>query len=423
LPFALANRPEQAASLQQQLSGENDHANWLYRTTSGPSTNVTYDSAHDPRKPLAGTLILDLSTVWATPYVGQLLAQLGARVIKIESRRHLDDVRSIPTYRDPHTDGHADWDRSGGFREVNRGKESLELVLTTAEGRSLLHKLVPQADVLLSNLTPGADREHRLGIATEQLWNLHPGLVIGRLSAYEPTSRLAGMTGYGYGMLLMCGYGYSGPGHPWIDRGIAYPDPLASTSLALGVVRALTERAMHGRGSLVEANLFGVSAALMREFETSSESNVAFEDCLPCAHEEWIAISCRTTAEFAKLANVLDTNMHDDTDPTTAFMQKSRAWDAQSLQSVLRQHGVIAERVLDVRELARTGRLTGSKMLHIPPSETHLHLASPWQLNNERIDVAARSPWLGEHTAELLEELLDIDAITRDGLIEREVTW
>ena len=62
-------------------------------------------------------------------------------------------------------------------------------------------------------------------------------------------------------------------------------------------------------------------------------------------------------------------------------------------------------------------------MLHIPPSETHLHLASPWQLNNERIDIAARSPWLGEHTAELLEELLDIDAITRDGLIEREVTW
>ena len=275
LPFALANRPEQAAALQEQLDGEPDHAQWLYRTTPAPQTDAppreaaearAARTARDLRRPLAGMLVVDVSTVWATPYVGQLLGQLGARVIKIESRRRLDDVRPIMTYFDPHAEGEADWDRSGGFREVNRGKESVLLDLTTAEGRALLHRLVAQADVLLSNLTPGADRARRLGLHEDELWATNPRLVIGRLSAYQPGSQLEGMTGYGYGMLLMCGFGYAGPDRPWSDRSIAYPDPVCAAALALGLLRALEDRDRSGRGALIESTLFGVSAALMREF-------------------------------------------------------------------------------------------------------------------------------------------------------------
>ncbi|MXW24297.1 MAG: hypothetical protein F4Z96_06600, partial [Chloroflexi bacterium] len=231
LPFALANRPDEAAALQEQLDGEPDHARWLYRTTPAPPGDappreaLEARTARDPQRPLAGILVIDVSSVWATPYVGQLLGQLGARVIKVESRRRLDDVRPIMTYLDPHAEGETDWDRSGGFREVNRGKESVLLDLTTAEGRTLLHRLVARADVLLSNLTPGAERARRLGLHENQLWAANPGLVIGRLSAYQPGSQLEGMTGYGYGMLLMCGFGYAGPARPWRARSIAYPAP------------------------------------------------------------------------------------------------------------------------------------------------------------------------------------------------------
>ena len=432
LPFALANRPEQAAALQEQLDGERDHAQWLYRTTPAPEMGAppTRDAiearaARDPRRPLAGMLVLDVSTVWATPYVGQLLAQLGARVIKIESRRRLDDVRPIMTYFDPHAEGEADWDRSGGFREVNRGKESVVLDLTTAEGRALLHRLVAQADVLLSNLTPGGDRARRLGVAEDELWAINPGLVIGRLSAYQPGSQLEGMTGYGYGMLLMCGFGYAGPDRPWSDRSIAYPDPLCAAALALGLLRALEDRDRSGRGALIESTLFGVSAALMREFDAGRAPEAAYEGCLPCAHEEWIAVTCPDAPSLDALAGVLGVALEggDAGDTEAALASRSRVWEAQSLQVALRQRGVIAERVLDAREMVRAGELTSSGQLHIPEGETHLHFASPWVLDGERIDVRGRSPWLGEHTAAIFAELLAIDAEELRDLAERQVAW
>ncbi len=433
LPFALANRPEQAAALQEQLDGEPDHAQWLYRTTPAPQTDApprepaearAAPTARDLRRPLAGMLVVDVSTVWATPYVGQLLGQLGARVIKIESRRRLDDVRPILTYLDPHAEGEADWDRSGGFREVNRGKESVLLDLTTAEGRALLHRLVAQADVLLSNLTPGADRARRLGLHEDELWATNPRLVIGRLSAYQPGSQLEGMTGYGYGMLLMCGFGYAGPDRPWSDRSIAYPDPVCAAALALGLLRALEERDRSGRGALIESTLFGVSAALMREFE-NREAQTAYEGCLPCAHEEWIALTCPDAPSLDALADTLAVTIEggDPGETEAALASRSRVWDAQSLQIALRQRGVIAERVLDAQGMVRTGELTASGQLHIPEGETHLHFASPWVLDGKRIDVRGRSPWLGEHTAAVFAELLAIDAEELRDLAQRQVAW
>ena len=434
LPFALANRPEQAAALQEQLDGEPDHAQWLYRTTPAPQTDApprepaedrAAPTARDLRRPLAGMLVVDVSTVWATPYAGQLLAQLGARVIKVESRRRLDDVRPIMTYFDPHAEGEADWDRSGGFREVNRGKESVALDLTTAEGRALLHRLVAQADVLLSNLTPGADRARRLGLHEDELWATNPRLVIGRLSAYQPGSQLEGMTGYGYGMLLMCGFGYAGPDRPWSDRSIAYPDPVCAAALALGLLRAIEDRDRSGRGALIESTLFGVSAALMREFGPDRAPETAYEGCLPCAHEEWIAVSCPDAPSLDALGGVLGVALEsgDRGETEAALAARSQVWDAQSLQIALRQRGVIAERVLDAQGMVRAGELTASGQLHIPEGETHLHFASPWVLDGKRIDVRGRSPWLGEHTAAVFEELLAIDAEALRDLAERQIAW
>ena len=342
-------------------------------------------------------------------------------MIKVESRRRLDDVRPIMTYFDPHAEGEADWDRSGGFREVNRGKESVVLDLTTEEGRALLHRLVAQADVLLSNLTPGADRARRLGLHEDELWATNPRLVIGRLSAYQPGSQLEGMTGYGYGMLLMCGFGYAGPDRPWSDRSIAYPDPVCAAALALGLLRALEERDRSGRGALIESSLFGVSAALMREFE-NREPQAAYEGCLPCAHEEWIAVSCPDAPSLDALAEVLGAAL-DGHETEAALASRSRVWEAQSLRVALRQRGVIAERVLDAREMVRAGELTSGGQLHIPEGETHLHFASPWVLDGERVDVRGRAPRLGEHTAAVFAELLAIDAEGLRDLAERQIAW
>ena len=81
----------------------------------------------------------------------------------------------------------------------------------------------------------------------EALWEANPRLVIGRLSAYQPQSRLAGLVGFGYAMLLACGFGYQGEGEPWIDRSIAYPDPQAGFVLAFAMIDALQRRERSGR--------------------------------------------------------------------------------------------------------------------------------------------------------------------------------
>ena len=174
--------------------------------------------------------MLDLSTVWATPLSTAQLAHLGARVIKVESRAHLDHTRarigelSLPDAHLP------EWDRKGAFRETNQGKESATVNLTTAEGRRLFLDLARNADIVVSNFTPGV--AERLGLSAEALWEANPGLIIGRFSAYHPDSRLSRLVGFGYAMLLACGFGYQGEGEPWIDRSIAYPDPQAGFVLA-----------------------------------------------------------------------------------------------------------------------------------------------------------------------------------------------
>ena len=305
--------------VEEELSGSSNVSDWLYRLTPSPPSAPTSQAASptDLTRPLDGVTVLDLSTVWATPVSTAQLAHLGARVIKVETRAHLDHTRarigelSLPDAHLP------EWDRKGAFRETNQGKESATVNLTTAEGRRLFLDLARNADIVVSNFTPGV--AERLGLSAEALWEANPRLVIGRLSAYQPQSRLAGLVGFGYAMLLACGFGYQGEGEPWIDRSIAYPDPQAGFVLAFAMIDALQRREHSGRGALIEVDLFGPSAALHRYLGSNypprdggpSELDAtrgfalpvpAFSECLPCLHDEWVAVTCESPEEVERLA-------------------------------------------------------------------------------------------------------------------------
>ena len=264
LPFASAFTPPEVEVVEEELSGSADVRDWLYRLTPSPLPAPPSQAAGpaDLSRPLEGVTVLDLSTVWATPLSTAQLAHLGARVIKVESRARLDHTRarigelSLPDADLP------EWDRKGSFRETNQGKESATVNLTTEEGRRLFLELARNADVVVSNFTPGV--AERLGLSAEALWEANPGLIIGRLSAYHPDSHLSRLVGFGYAMLLACGFGHQGEGEPWIDRSIAYPDPQAGFVLAFAMIDALQRRERSGRGALIEVDLFGPSAALHR---------------------------------------------------------------------------------------------------------------------------------------------------------------
>ena len=432
LPFALVLAPPEAQELEEELAGSVDVRDWLYRLTPGPAAEPRARSA-DLARPLEGIVVLDLSTVWATPLSTAQLAHLGACVIKVETRGRLDHSRARLGELSEVDAGLPEWDRKGSFREPNQGKESVALNLGVQEGQRLFLELAKHADAVVSNFTPGV--AERLGLSAETLWAANPGLVIGRLSAYRPGSRLGPLTGFGYAMLLACGFGYQGEDAPWLDRSVAYPDPQAGFTLGFAVVNALQERARSGRGALIEVDLFGPSAALHRYFgrdplDPSRGLELplpAFAESLPCRHEEWVAVTCESPAEVQQLASALGAAGQASGETPRELARRlgeaSRRWEAQQLQDALRSLGLSAQRVLDVRELARESGLAATGLFRVPDGEHHLHAGSPWLLDGERLDSDRRAPRLGEHTAAVLGEFLGLGPSAVADLEARKIAW
>ena len=448
LPFAFALAPPGVAELEEELSGSANVRDWLYRSTPSPASAPPSQGAGptDLARPLEGVTVLDLSTVWATPLSTAQLAHLGARVIKVESQHRLDHTRSrIGELSLPDSDL-PEWDRKGSFRETNQGKESATVNLGTAEGQRLFRELAAHADIVVSNFTPGV--AERLGLSAEALWEANPGLIIGRLSAYHPDSRLSRLVGFGYAMLLACGFGYQGEGEPWIDRSIAYPDPQAGFVLAFAMIDALQQRTRSGRGALIEVDLFGPSAALHRylgsDYPPSDGARPldatrgfalpapALSECLPCLHEEWVAVVCESPEEVERLASALgaDGPAAGETPRELArrLAEVSRRREAQQLEALLRDRGLAAQRVLDLRQLVREAGLTtaahaSSGLFRVPEGERHIHAASPWVLDGKRYDSNRRAPRLGEHTPAVLAELTGRTPDEIADLEAREVAW
>ena len=274
-------------------------------------------------------------------------------------------------------------------------------------------------------------------------------MIIGRLSAYHPDSRLAGLVGFGYAMLLACGFGHQGEGEPWIDRSIAYPDPQAGFVLAFAMIDALQQRERSGRGALIEVDLFGPSAALHRYLGSDYPPRdgvpaqldptrgfelpvPVFSECLPCLHDEWVAVTCASPEEVERLTDALGADGPAAGETPRELARRlgavSLQREAQQLETLLRDRGLAAQRVLDMRQLVREAGLTSaahasSGLFRVPEGERHIHAASPWVLDGERYDSKRRAPRLGEHTAAVLGELVGLAPDEIADLEAREVAW
>jgi CoA:oxalate CoA-transferase len=204
--------------------------------------------------PLAGTTVVDLTRVLAGPYATLLLADLGARVIKVERPGVGDDARHIG----PFVGG-----RSAYFLSVNRGKESLALDLTDAGDRALFERLLGRADVLAENFRPGA--LDRLGYGWEVLHARWPRLVLASTSGFGQTGPLAERPAYDLvvqamgGIMSLTGH----PGGPPTRVGTSIGDLAAGLFTALGVVAALHERSRTGVGSHVDVAMLDCQVALL----------------------------------------------------------------------------------------------------------------------------------------------------------------
>jgi CoA:oxalate CoA-transferase len=203
--------------------------------------------------PLAGLLVVDLTRVLAGPFCTMVLADLGARVIKVEAPGG-DDARRIGPFVG---------DESAYFASLNRGKQSIALDLKADADRAVFEALLGRADVLCENFRPGV--MDRLGYGWETLRVRHPRLVVASTSGFGQTGPYAHRPAYDIvvqamgGVMSLTGH----PGGPPTRVGSSLGDITAGLFTAIGVQSALLERVRSGRGRRVDVAMLDAQVATL----------------------------------------------------------------------------------------------------------------------------------------------------------------
>jgi CoA:oxalate CoA-transferase len=213
----------------------------------------------DPR-PLAGVIVIDLTRVLAGPYCTLVLANLGARVIKIERPDGGDDARSVG----PFVNG-----KSLYFAALNHGKESLALDLRRDADRETFEELLGAGDVLVENFRPGA--MERLGYGWDALHARWPRLVYGAASGFGHTGPLRARPAFDMvvqamgGILSLTGH----PGEPPARVGVSIGDIVAGLFLAIGIHAALLKHTETGEGAMIDISMLDCQLAILENALTT----------------------------------------------------------------------------------------------------------------------------------------------------------
>ena len=260
--------------------------------------------------PLAGLVVIEMGTLIAGPFCGQILGDFGAEVIKVEDPRVGDPMRqwgrSLPKGLSP-------W-----WPVIGRNKKSLGLDLRTPEGQAIARTLIAGADVVVENFRPGA--MEKWGLGYEALSAANPGLVMARVSGFGQTGPYSQRAGYGLIGEAMGGLRYvtGEPDRPPARAGISIGDSLAAMHAVMGVMMALHAKARTGRGQVVDAALYESVLAVMenliteydltgyvRERSGSVLPGIAPSNAYPCAGGEMILIGGNGDTVYARLTEAM----------------------------------------------------------------------------------------------------------------------
>ncbi len=416
--------------------------------------------------PLEGIRVVDLSRVFAMPYCGAYLADMGAEVIKVETH-HSQFVDTTRTLNGPYPDNlpRADyWERGGTFHTLNRGKLSLTLDLRSDSALRLLRELVSVSDVLLENFTPHVTRRFGLDYAT--LRQDRPDLIMvsntgyghtgpwsdfgAMATALEPTHGTGAFTGY----LDVDSQGRSLPGSIPNKIANSYTDFLASWSAQLAVLASLLHRARTGQGTWIDLAMYQNGVSFMgeglldfafngRRTRRIGNRHPAFSPhgCYPClGTDQWVVLAVRDDAEWRGFCTAIgqaelatDPRFHDpihrhrnqdDLDPIIADWTRRRT--PLDTMEALQRAGVPAGPVLDARGLLNDPHLRDRRYFeethHIPESNlgTREYVTRGWRLSNADVSIRGPAPTLGADNHRLLSGLLGLSDATIAELEDAE---
>jgi crotonobetainyl-CoA:carnitine CoA-transferase CaiB-like acyl-CoA transferase len=396
--------------------------------------------------PLEGIRVVELTTAWAGPMAGRVLAFLGAEVFHIEAATRVNSWRvnkdrtNGVNYPDKEP-GERPWDRSFLFNSQNVNKRSAILDIKKPEGLSTLRKLIAISDVMTCNFRP--DMLRRMALDYESLRATNPGLIVAEMPAFGIEGPHAGYAALGPTMEMAAGMSasiaYPG-GNPSVT-GPSYLDPIGGFNAAAAVLTALFHRERTGEGQHIEMpqvesamQLIGpeLLAALDGQPDPVPDGNhvphMAPHNAYPARGEdEWIVIAAEDDGQWRRLCAAMGhPELAEDGRFATLSARKANeaaldalvaGWtrdeDKHALAERLQGEGIAAAPVATPRDVAHSPYLAHrgffSPLTH-PEAGTHLHPGLPFHLSRTPGSARRAAPTFGQDNAYLLRDVLGLDA-------------
>lgn len=421
---------------------------WQDEGIKRSSARVCSSTAPVGAEPLRGMRILSFDHVLAGPYGTTILAELGADVIKVESRNGgLDPFRFFGEAGDPNL--------SPRFLEFNRNKRSFTVNLKHPKGREILHDLVAKVDAVMDNYS--VDVVQRIGLGYEQLCQIKPDIVNLRMPGLGTTGPKRHFATLGVNIASFTGltYLWNHPGNtiPPIGSQTVLPDYVSGVMSAILIIAGVLHRDRRKRGAFIdlaqaEATAFMIGANLMdaaannRNPEPLGNASLssAPHDCYPCVGEDrWCVIAAENDQQWSALARILGDRIEQDgrfrtnsdrltnRDALNAIISRwTRDKDAFAIRDLLQDVGVLAGVAQTGRDLTDDPHLKGRGFIVTVenPRLGRVVLPNfPLQFARAKLSRRWEFPELGRDTEAVLRDLVGYSATTiaaykQDGALD-----
>lgn len=376
--------------------------------------------------------MIELGILLAGPFVGRMLGDFGAEVIKVETPDRGDPLRD---WGNGHVEGRGLW-----WPVQSRNKKLVTLNLREERGQELLKRLAAESDVLVENFRPGTlERWH---LSPDELWEVNPGLVIARVSGYGQTGPYAGRAGFASAGEAMGGLRYinGSPGEPPPRLGISLGDSLAAVYATHGVLMALYHRdAKGGSGQVIDASImescFSLLESMVPEYDRldyvrepsgTKLSGIAPSNVYRSSDAKWVVIAANAENLWQRLCGVMEREdllsdpkfsshrargeNQDELDAIVGAWAGERT--ATEIDTLLNEAGVVCGPVYSIADIFEDPQYAARESLvtmHDPQLGDLLAPAVHPKLSATPGGEAWTGPWkIGEHNAEVYGGLLGL---------------
>jgi CoA:oxalate CoA-transferase len=396
------------------------------------------------KKPLEDIVVLDLTRVLAGPYCAMILANMGAKIIKVERPDVGDDSRSFGPYKDG---------QSAYFVSLNRGKKSIAIDLKKPEGKQIIKELTEVSDVVLENFRPGTMK--KLGLSYDVLSKINPRIIYAAVSGFGHSGPYSQRPAYDMiaqalgGIMSITGQ----PGGEPTRVGSSIGDIIAGMFGAIGIISAIYERVFTGKGQIVDVAMLDGQVAVLENAIARYAINGEVPGPIGSRHpsitpfggfktkDSWVIIACGNQAIWERFCQAV--NRGDLLEVEEFKTNEKRTENYEKIKPILNEITIQKTtkewlKIFESASVPASAINTVDKLFNDPQVKARKMIIETEQPGMGKIYVAGNpiklsslteelvtdpAPRIGEHTDEILQSLLNYDDTRISQLKKQEIVF